>query len=327
MAENHFIATHTDLENKLAELDQLLADCARQRKPITQPTFESIALGTRFHAEKAVPIIAAADPQYFGIVEVLFLGLCGWVVSPDDHTIPLIFMNHAILDHVASAEEQAGLRGDFHFSRDFIARYLMVGRDFLGDVYYAMSGHYGFSLAPERNTLGEWLSGEKRALNTLVKACQLVHFAADHLADVKEYRRTSLTLIIETLGAMRDDELVERTAFYEAWGTNKSTLALLYAASTITRDGSNLLDRILSGELRATEFLSSFELWMGRARYFAERILPTLRISELAKDNMKPLKNHTGTAFNHAPFSAPEIDFISRKFKKNQTLRSKQVRR
>ncbi|WP_132408379.1 hypothetical protein [Neorhizobium sp. S3-V5DH] len=49
-----------------------------QRKPEGQPSFASIALGKTFRADKAAPIISAADPSYRGIVEVLFLGFCGW---------------------------------------------------------------------------------------------------------------------------------------------------------------------------------------------------------------------------------------------------------
>ncbi|MFK0331035.1 hypothetical protein ACIQUB_07915 [Rhizobium sp. NPDC090275] len=307
-----------ELSSKLAEIEHMIMQDAVQRKPRDQPSFASIALVKEFRADKAIPIIAVADPSYVGIAEVLFLGLCGWVVSPNDDVIELALMHHGVIDHMAAAEQQAGLHTSFQVRSDLFARYILVGPDFLSDVYYEMSGHFGFSSVPDRITIGEWLSSEARALRTLVKACQIMHYATDHLDDPSKYHRLSLTRIIEVLSAMRDDSLVERTIFYQIWGTNKRTLSLLYAASTISRGHDTLLDRILSGEVRSKEFQPEFDLWVGRAKYFATHVLSNLRIAGLVATNMKGLKSCKEKAFLSPDFSPKEAQFLERKMSKKQ---------
>jgi hypothetical protein len=307
-----------ELNAAIAELKPILQRHSRYRKPASQPSFQSIALGKAFRAEKAVPIILEQDPSYPGMAEVLFLGFCGWVVSPSDDSLGLALMSHGVLDHLAEAEKQARLLNDFQLQADIYARYVLVGPDFLSDIYYAFRGHEGFSYVPTRPELEAMFLREKRSLQTLVKASQLLHFSIDHLNDRSKYRRASLTTIIEVLSALRDDELVERTGFYEIWGSNRSTLALLYAASTISHRGLTLLDCILSAEVRAIEFLPTFNVWIRRARYFCDHVLKNLGIQTLTKENIKPLKTTPGLPFDSPDFDQSEIDFFKKKFRLNQ---------
>lgn len=307
----------TDLEATVRKLGSILELHAQHRKPAAQPSFNSIALGRKFKADLAAPIIAEADPGYPGIAKVLFLGFCGWVVLPSDVVPQRAFMYHAALDHIGASELQAGLLSEFHLSADILARYVLVGPDFLDDIFYALKGHLGVSVAVERPTIESWLSGEHRSIFTLVKLCQILHFAANELTDDTKYRPPSLTLTIEIMSAMRDDDLVERTIFYQAWKQHKSTVALLYAASTIKGGKVSLLDSILSGEIRAEQFMDQFPLWIGRARYFCDHVLSRLAIRGLAAENLKPLKRFKTEPFAHYPFPEKEGEFLRRKYSRN----------
>lgn len=318
MVELRDILKSEELSTAVTEFESVLRRHARYRKPPDQPSFASIALGRTFHAEKAVPIISAAYPEYPGIREVLFLGFCGWVVSPSEDTVRLALMTHGVLDHIIDAERQVGLIDKFDLRADIAARYILVGPDFLNDVYDPLGAHAGFSHGTLRPILEDWLTGERRSVSTLVKACQIFHYAVDNLNDRSRYRRISVSTIVETLAGYRDDSFVERTFFYEKWSKNKVTVALLYAASTVRKGELTLLNSILSGEVTAKEFLATFDIWVGRARYFCDHVLTELNIQSLTKENIKPLKTVEAVPFGSAISDQHEVNFLRKKFSKIQ---------
>jgi hypothetical protein len=308
-----------NLKELLLSLKPLLIGSGRYSKPAGQPTFRSIALGRTFRAEKAASIIVDADPNYPGIVEVLLLGFCGWTISPSQPDIAYMFLRIGALEHVDGAEEQADLFNNFTVLNDIIARYNLIGVDFLQDVYYPTMAEIGTDFTVSRSTLADILETVRKPLGTLVKACEILHYHASYMTDLSSFRRISLTLIIDVLSSFRDDGLVERTVFYEFWTSNKSSLALLYAASTIRLDdGENLLNNILTGEVKADEFASKFELWLARARHFTEDVLPVLRIPDLVKANSKALKCVPKAAFDPPELCEEDELFLRGKFQLRQ---------
>lgn len=309
-------ASSDELNQSISSLTVAIGAFVRHKKPAKQPAFSEVALKKSFRADIAASIINAADPIYPGICDVLFLGFCGWVVSPNDRELQHALMTHGVLDYFIEVEADAGLGENFDLAADMIARYVMIGPDFLNDVYQALGGHYAFNHAILRPILGDWLYGDQRAIQTFVKACEVFHFAVDNLNDRKIYRKLSITAVVEVLSRYRDDRLVERTVFYEKWAEKKSTIALLYTASTIRLGDTTMLGSILAGDILARDFISQFGTWLARARYFCDHVLTELKLGALAKENLKPLKTVKPEPFECAISDLKEIEFLKKKISK-----------
>ncbi|TCV75916.1 hypothetical protein [Neorhizobium sp. S3-V5DH] len=231
-------------------------------------------------------------------------------------------MSHAVLDYMAEIEDSSEIYENYDVGLELVNAYVCIGPDFMRDVYYEMSAHSGFRVTPDRITLESLVSSERKSLRTLVKACELLHYSLDHLNDLGVYHRPSLTMIITVISSYKDDDLVERTVFYNKWAKNKSTIALLYAASTIKVGDQVLLDKILDGEIKATDFIGVFDVWLGRARFFCDNYLSKLGIKGIEKDNAKALRFASQMPFETSFLDPREIDFLRRNFKKEQQFKS-----
>ncbi|WJH38903.1 hypothetical protein N7E02_18375 [Aliirhizobium terrae] len=238
-------------------------------------SFSEIALGANFKPREAIKALSEPPDTYHSFREVLFLGLCGWVTSPSDSSYGLLLMRHGVMDHLSELQENKALSHLSDFDADFVARYVLAGPDFLSDIFLPLGGYRALSTSISRDYLQDWYFGQTDNIRRLASACGVLHFAQTNFPDRKKYHPISQQRVAVALTKLNNERSV-RSTLLKRWGDNGDSLALLYAASTIRRGDSTLLDAVLSSEVRAKQFLPLLGQWFGRARYFCDVVLAKL---------------------------------------------------
>ncbi len=289
-----------DWRAHLEQMESFLGGCSVKvgapKKPLGQKSFSEIALGPLFDSKAAMNAITAPPDGYQSFREVMFMGICGWMTSPRDSTYALLLMRHGVLDHFADLEGRSELRGLSVIQADYAVRYLLAGDDFLTDIFYPLGGHGAFSTSISREHLQDWHWGQADSIRKLATACGVLHFAQTHFSDNRKYHSISQQRAVAALTKLNKGKSV-RSTLLKRWSENKSSLALLYAASTIKYGDQTLLDAVLSSAVKARNFLPASHQWLSRARYFCDTVLATLETDDeqysanlTLLDSLEPMK-------------------------------------
>lgn len=312
-----------NVDTYLSKIQEII-DVAKSKnlipsKPKGQPDFSDIALVDEVKIKKFIKIISENNKNYECISHILFMGLCGFVVHPDEDIVTKIYLIHGVLDFLHENKFFIIQKYDDNdvFSYDFKIRHFHIGYDFFTDIYYPILASRMFEYNfPREGIQASWLPPEE-SINRIILACRVMHYAKIELGDRDKFLPISQNRLVNTIARFPGNAV--RSTFLASWNEYKAVLALLYAASTIHHKKKSLLASILSGEVCAADYFSYADDWLGRAKYFCDYVIADLKITGLHKMNNDPLKPVKPISFKPQPFSSGEKEAIESEFSRKKS--------
>lgn len=298
MVELRDILESDEVTQAVNAIEELLSKRDWVRKDPNQKSFEELALGSTFKAKDVLEIILSDEPAYPGFKEVLAAGFVGWVLFPEEHDPSLNYMTHAILNHMNQAEAVVGFTHEpVTLARDIVARYVLVGFDFLSDIYHPFGGYEAFTRSNSLEISNILNEVEHKKIETTIRALTYLHHGADSFKDAEYDFAPSLNRAVTILGILKkrfgEPEYkrfyVSRSLLLERWSEGKDTLAFVYAASTVKVGRKSLLQVIQSGKFSYEQHETSFREWISRTRYVTEHIFKKMERTDLQQRTMRSL--------------------------------------
>lgn len=274
-----------------------------------------IALGDKFDTRSAIQILFDASPSYFAHRDLLYAGLLAWVLNPSEVGLRQLSIGAAASRCMAEAESTVFNYSDDLILSDFIIRGYILGPQFIEEIYYPLGGAQGLMDA-SKFYLDTVLVDSEPAIWTLVRVLRWFHFVCANFSGREEFFKPSVNKAVEIiedheLGAMRDGrKVVGRSAFIEAWANRRSSIAFIYAASTIEIGEKTLLDEILRAEFKLEVGREYLRQWVGRARYVSDFILSKMPDPSAAKENSYALRSVTAESFDVPSLTTAEVKAV-----------------
>lgn len=284
----------------------------------------AIARVGRFKAELVLKIILSDEQYYPGYKEVLTAAFGGWLIAPRALVAREALMIHAAVAFMEKAEALVGNHELLTLQKDLVARYLLVGPQFLTEVYDCLGGYQAFADVPTFDELWDAFDSIEKPIFTVARSIAYLHHAVDLFARPGLQFAPSLNKAVSVLDELKrrigsenyKKQYVARSMLHQRWSGNKQTLALIYAASTIKINRKTLLRLILDGFLSYDTHAAYLEIWVGRAKYVAEHIFARMDDAALARKTHKLLGNVVAIPFQPPKLDLNEVDCFDKIFRK-----------
>ncbi len=277
---------------------------------LAAPSVRSLAFGQTFQAKEVLQVLRSGQPGHFGQKDILAAGLSAWLLFPKKMGIRMAWMTHAMLDHMDDAELKVGFaEHPWSLPRDLLARYILTGSSFLGDVYGEFGGYQAFGRSTASDVLDEIIANDVKTIRTIVRVMAYLHYAADtYRKNPDTWRKPSMNRAIEVLRAVRQKEMerhkatsvnrktpnytyLSRSVLLDRWTSGRGTLALLYAANRLSVGKRSLLDVLVSGTFSYRHHGHLIHQWLQMAQYVSDHIFALL--DDHAKKNRQRLTTFT----------------------------------
>ncbi len=314
-----------ELHNAVAAINALLAKTQNFQRASGLKTFPELALGRTFNASEVIDIVHGNQPTYPGMKEVLSSGLVGWTLPPNNREIQEALMTQAVLEHMDRAERAAGLVDQpMNFERDIVSRYVLIGMDFISEIYDAFGGYQAFTRSSSAEILSVLLQVHEKAINTTVQALTYLHYGADWFEDPEYDFAPSLNRAVTIFSELKKQQgvksyksqFVSRSLLHRRWSGTKQTLALVYAASTIKVNRKTLLQVMLSGNFSYQAHSRYLTEWLGRSRYICEHIFKKMDDLDLHRTSSRLFSRVQPRAFRPSKLKPVEHDIVRAQFRK-----------
>lgn len=324
MVEVRDILCSKELTDAVTAVRALVAKYKSSTKPESQPSFSFLALDGDFKAADILRILTSEEPNYPGLKEVLAAGLAGWVLFPHEEEFRVNFMTHAVLEHLNHAEHHAGMgEEDLTLESDLISRYIFTDVDFLTEIYDQFGGYGAFTRSSNTEILSILIDDRIKAIHTSARAVAYLHYGVDHFHDSERHFAPSLNRAVKVFAALKDPRAsspyVSRSMLHKRWTSNKETLALVYAATTVAVDENDLLDDMRHGIFSYQDHCAFLELWLGRARYVAENVFAKLPDEDLVTKTRLVLGEGPIIPFDPPEMTADEKRILRKVFNRYST--------
>ncbi|WP_105381351.1 hypothetical protein [Neorhizobium alkalisoli] len=312
MVELREILKSKEVNDAVRAIEGLLSKRDWITKAATEKSFKDLALGKTFQASDVLKILLSPEPKYPGFKEVLAAGFVGWALFPETNGLSVNFMTHAILEHLDDAELEAGFADQpVTLARDIVARYVLVGFDFLADIYHPFGGYQAFTRHDSKDSVDILFDAEAKKINTVVRAMTYLHYGADRYQDPEFDFAPSLNRAVTVLAEWKKrlgdadykQHYVSRSLLHQRWSESKQTVALVYAASTVKVGRKSLLQIISAGDFHYREHQKQFATWVGRARYVSDHVFAKMDPNHLQRTTMRIL-----AGVEPQPFAPPRIN-------------------
>lgn len=304
----------------------------------------ALAFERTFQAREVLRVLAGDHAGFPGQKKILAAGFAAWLLFPKRNEIRQSWMTHAMLDHLDEAELQVGFAEEpWSLPRDIVARYVLTGSYFLGEVYGEFGGYQAFSRSTASEVLDETLHGEVKVIRTIIRAMCYLHHGSDlHRSAPEKWHKPSINRALNVFKNIRKNELegrkhlptdtlatprsyLSRSLFLEKWSERRGTLSLLYAASRLKFKKGNLLEILLNGSFSYEIHGSLIGPWVQMAQYVSDHIFTLL--DDFAVKNHKRLstfsRNIIGDSeklkFSAQPVHRAEISYFEDSFKIKKT--------
>lgn len=284
-----------------------------------------------YNAKRILEILLDDHEYYDGYKDVLSASFGGWVLAPDRSDLRENLIVQAALFHMIEAEEEADIGTSPTLEEDIAARYIFLGQEFVVEVLNPLGGAARLIEAKTDVTLWRELAGLDRQIESVVRAVAYLHHAVDRLGKPGFVFEPSLNKAFWVFEELRKPSLhypfketyVSRSLLQSRWTSNRETLALLYAASTIRVEKETLLDIILKGFLLDSHHKRFFSHWVGRARYVVDHIFSRMRNKSIAVATTKILGEGESIRFRPAPLDPVEKEIIKSIFNRDNNDNTK----
>ena len=279
-----------------------------------------------FDPKQVLSLLLSTTQSYDNHLKILFNGFCTWVLCRDDKQLIKNSMLLAGIEALIMDEQKAfELIPESRLAGAIVSR-IKVDQDFYKDFYYPIGGIKTIIHCPSLENIRKQLRQSSDTISTVVMMMQVFHYHANNLQSSGKYRATSLKKGKDTAYAiwkrrknngLPAEGLVVPDNMDDRWQKYKTTVALIYSASTITLDsGRNLLSVIISGEADFELHGPQLATWVGRARWATESILAHLFQNDIAKYNRTHLPAGKNLHIATPNFDSEEKKMIRDEFRK-----------
>ncbi len=322
MAELQDILKSEEMRDVIRAIEALKLKFGAPADSSERPWPVALSLVGRYKADEVLRILLDENEYYPGYKQVIAAAFCGWLLAPRAALLRKILMIEAALDHMERAEFKASSAGEFTLERDVAARYVLTGSEFLTEVYDCLGGYQAFFDKPSLNELSDIIDLVEKPIRTAARALAYLHHAIDDFGKEGVRFHPSLSKAVTVLAELKDSHpsfgytqhYVSRSRLHERWSQNKPTLALLYAASSISLGKHTLLERILMGELEYERVEKIIPKWVGRARYVSEHIFRRMDDRDLESKTSRLLGEGEAIKFPPPKLSPEERVSLERAF-------------
>lgn len=283
----------------------------------------AIACVGRFRATVVLNIILSDEQYYPGYKEVLTAAFGGWLMVPRARVAREALMTHAAVAFMEKAVALVGNEDPLTLRQDLMARYVLIGPEFLTEVYDCLGGYQAFADVPSFDELWDGFESIEKPILTVARAIAYLHHAIDRFIQERKKFSPSLnkavTMFDELKRQMGSDvfkkQYVSRSMLHQRWSGNKQTLALIYAASTIKINRKSLLRLILDGFLSYDDHGPYLQMWVGRAKYVSEHIFARMDDSALRMKTQRLLGDVAAVPFQPPKLDPTEVDCFEKSFR------------
>lgn len=317
MAELHDIIKSDEMRDVIRAIEALKLKFAEPPSSSERPWPVALSLVGRYKADEVLRLLLDEHEYYPGYKQVIAAAFAGWLLAPRAALLRKILMIEAALDHMQDAEWKASSAGPFSLDRDVASRYLLTGSEFLTEVYDCLGGYQAFFDKPSLSELSDIIDLVEKPIRTAARALAYLHHAIDSFGKAGVRFQPSLSKAVLVLDELKkpkrcyaySNQYVSRSRLHERWSQNKSTLALFYAASTVSLGRHTLLEHILSGQLDFERVQKLLPKWVGRARYVSAHIFSRMDDTDLQAQTSRLLGE--GDIIKFSPPKLPPTETAS----------------
>lgn len=325
MVEIHAILESDEMHDVVTAIEALRRKFSTFSSPADRAWPVALSLAGRYRANQVIKILLDSEVYYPGYKEVIAAAFGGWLLAPRASVLRRGLMIQAAIDFMDRAEASTGWDTALTLQKDIASRYIITGTDFLIEVYDCLGGYQAFSEAPSFDELWDGIDVVERPINTAARALAYLHHAINHCDRAGQQFCPSLNKAIAVLDELKNpkrrypykEKYVSRSLLHQRWSQNKSTLALLYAASTIRVNRKTLLRLILDGFFSYRDHADYLHLWIGRARYVATHIFARMEDYELQRETNQLLGAGETIVFQPPKLDEAEVESINLNFRIN----------
>lgn len=315
-------AEMNDVVRAIEALRRRYSPAAEYKKEHEWPV--AIARMGRFKAELVLKIILGDEEYYPGYKEVLTAALGGWLISPHAVHAREALMIHAAVAFMEKAGAVVGNHELLTLQKDLAARYLLIGPQFLTEVYDCLGGYQAFADAPSFDELWDAFESIEKHILTVARAIAYLHHAVDKFSRPGIQFYPSLNKAVAVLDELKrrigrdkfQENYVSRSTLHFRWSNTKQTLALIYAASTIRINRKTLLRIILDGFLSYDDHRAHIHLWAARAKYVSEYIFSRMEDRTIERKTSRLLGTVSPIRFKPPKLDSIEVDCFDHTFRK-----------
>ncbi|MCJ9749649.1 hypothetical protein MOV61_02820 [Neorhizobium sp. BETTINA12A] len=227
----------------------------------------------RFSPKRAADIILDPRPSFRGYKDTLLATLLAWTLRPHDTKFRQMVTTAAVMQEVMRAEQWAEKRAVK--SRDFEARYVRLGQEFISELYYGVGGLKASYSSESARRIRQKIVATKRGPSNVVEVMRIYRFVYERRPALLKGSLQRANTVIRRIWdyhtscyTARNFVPYEESQLKVSWGQFEVSAPYLYAAAhTETSDESTLLKDLLSGRMVPNSTAYWVKPWLSRTSY------------------------------------------------------------
>ena len=256
-------------------MDESFSESSR---PVYAPgDFAKYYYGFLFNAKKAAGVILDEGRHFKGLKETLLAALQTWSLNPYDYQMRREITVAAITNMLVRAESRAKKLASSSLSRDFEARYVILGEQFITELYGGVGGSKALFRKSAPKNLKNKLTLNRRSLQNIIEVMRIYHFVYENGASLNKSASLDGALrIFEKMSSRHSQHYTDRKGFSplggreldRAWSDFGIAAPYLYAAAhTRVAGGKTLIDGLQAGELSTNADAPWVTVWLRHTAY------------------------------------------------------------
>ncbi|CDZ44277.1 hypothetical protein [Neorhizobium galegae] len=227
----------------------------------------------RFSPKRAADIIQDPRPSFRGYKDALLAALLAWTLRPHDAKFRQMVTTAAVMQEVMRAERWAEKRATK--TRDFDARYVRLGQEFISELYYGVGGLKAAYNNESARRIRQKIVATKRGPSNTVEVMRIYRFVYERRPNLLKGSLQRANTVIRRIWdyhtscyMARNFVPYEESQLKVSWGQLEVSAPYLYAAAhTEISDERTLLQDLLSGRMVPNSKAAWVTPWLSRTAY------------------------------------------------------------
>lgn len=270
-----------DVVSAWLELERKLP---RRPEQITSAALPFIEYGwSQFNVAYVLELLMSDRPSYAGHRDILFAGLCLWLLRPGTDRMRQQAMRLVALEYLVRAEKTGReLYPSYPFLADIAGRVEILDPNFYDEFYYPVGGLSTFIDCPTRRSFRKRIQKRSDELYTVSAMMKILDYRIRCIPFTKEWYNPTENMGYKLVSDIYHAKLLRGHAGAKEakvrWLQYRDRASLIYAASTIKfKDGDTLLERICKGKIFSCPQPDRISVLVGRARFASNTIISKLK--------------------------------------------------
>jgi hypothetical protein len=228
----------------------------------------------KFSPKYALEVLLSPEPTFFGLKEVVFAGLCTWIVCPKAPTLIRQNMLVTALWQLQESEQVARENLTDPLFADMFARLAIIDRQFFDEVYYPIVELTPVDRLVAIGNLFERAKEESMNIDFAINILKIFHYYSCSLREKPGFLKPSLNrayALVGEMGNVLGSKSRSERRVIETYQNFRRSAPLAYAASTIKlSEHKSMLDLMISQKSTLEEHGHLLNELVGRAAYIKD---------------------------------------------------------